>query len=861
MKINNENLHDISLIYRFVYKHSTGGGQELHRNSIKKAIYNSKKIPTKTRFNSAFEGLVSLGLLNVDHDNVSVNPEHITVGILQKGTNDYYIVSPKTQKRIAVDKRDASGYTPGDSVNISINYINGKPTAIILGRNNDISSVHEIKSDEKPANETIKNAVEKRLKPQPQIDRGNTLLGRVVKISHDNLVFIPNKKNLPIRHIPILNKEEELSSFQDKICVIQLTNENAPGLGGEIIAVKGDAGNPIHEFDAIAENYGAIMSWNTPELQAEIKKIPTKVDVGSLNLITEKEAQISPAGKTVDLRHLPFSTIDPASCKDMDDAICSTIDENGNYVCYTAVANVTKYVSLDSAIGENYVNGAFTTYAPNRAYGILPNELSTGICSLNPNEDRLAVVVKTIINKSTGEPISSTIYDALIKSHKKYSYEQAQEITDNLSDIVTPQYLKEKIEDEEELNLDENIVLNYYVADAIKKGFSRRNMVRFDSNKERDIKFDADMNDVVDITPTAHLAYHQVIEAFMITANEAVAQYLKDNKLQGVYRVHDEPSQKKINQANEFFGLMGFENIDSLSVTAINDLVSLVHGTDNEEIVNNFLIKMQSRAKYRDCPYDKEDEMYTEQGEERISHFALQSKRYSHFTSIIRRGPDYPTHYNILAHIHGTKPLDREFIDTIIERANQRQIDIDQAEKDFADCTSAIYAEKHIGETFHGLISKFRYTAEDEGYKDNIVVIVKNEDKGISVELPLSKVIGNKAQYCSISKGLSAISDDRGHIVLKLCTPLNFIIEHADRKTMTISGRAEKLLSLPKEKSANYYQNQTGHINNTKKQRAKPYSPNKNKRQKQEYGKKQKSKKHPKDVYERYGFDDFDLEK
>lgn len=868
MKIDNEKLHDISMICRFIYKEGTGGGATLHRNTVKKKLLKGDKIPTKNRFESAFEGLVSLGIIQLDKDNVSINKDFIRVGVIQKNANDdYYVVSPEIKKHIAVNKRDASGYQPGDVVNMTVEYVGGKPTAILLGR-----AKNNTQNTEMQNNIALEKALEKRSEKRNESTTKKTstnsfevdvydptiLLGRVVKLSHNDIVFIPNKKSLPVRHIPILNKAEEIPNFQDRICVMKLTDADAPGIGGEIIDVKGLAGNPIHEFDALFEMYGAIMNWDEPELQAEIEKIPSTVDSSNLSLISEEQAQISQKGKTVDLRNLPFTTTDPVDCADMDDAIYSTLDENGNFVCYTAVANVTKYVKPDSAIAHKYVKGAFTMYGPNMAKSVLPNQLSSGICSLNPNVDRLALVVKTVIDKNTGEPISYNIYDAIINSHKKYSYQQAQEITDELKDVVTLDYLREKIEDEDPLTLDEVVLMNYYSARAIQKGFDRRHMVQFDSNDEHRAVFDEDKSDIVDIVSVPHLDYNEVIANFMLTTNETTAKYINEHNINGVYRVHDAPSEKKVNQANEFFNIMGYDTLDELSVQNLNDIISMVHGTPNEEIVNKFLIKTQSRAKYSTKPYkdddNKEDKLYSKEGEKRISHFALQSERYSHSTSIIRRSPDYPIHYNILANIHQTKPLSPEFLEMLVEQANKRQLDIDQFEKNTADVCSVIYAEKHIGESFNGQIEKFRYCSAEEGYSDNIVVVAKNHSKGISVELPLSKVVGNIAQNCHLSEYGTAIYDDRGNIILKLCTPIDFTIENADRKTMSISGKATQILAKQKEHPHNYYQGKNGYIKNSKR-RAKPYSQNKNKYKKPEHGSKAKQRTRTKDVYERYGFE------
>ena len=786
MAFDNEMLQAITTIYKIVYENPG-----IHRNTIRKKILAKGAISSKEKFSKIFESLLALGKISMDKELVTLSPQSLKVGVLQKERDSAYIVTPNSKKHYKVSKSVSAGYKSGDLLDIVIEYSGAECSVIILGRSQRVFSSAENSAKKEQKVEVETPAAQ----PQSAFSKENLVLGRVVKLSHDELVFIPNKKSFPIRQIPILNNKEEFSAFQDKLCIMNLINLDSPLLGGYIVEVKGDAGNPIHEYDAIAESYGAIMSWEGEGLKREIDKIPTSVDVSSLSLISEAEAKNGQRGKVVDLRHIPFVTVDPATCKDMDDAIYSTFDEDGNFVVYTAVANVTKYVDVNSEIGKRYLNAGFTIYAPNKAYGILPNKLSTGICSLNPNEDRLSFVVKSVIDSNTGKVKSSSIYDALIQSRKKYSYEEAQAIVDSIDSEEARDSLCYKILTGEGLSLEEQILMNYYAAQIIKYGFDQRRMIRFVSNKEREIKFDSDLQDVVDIEVIPHIAYHEVIEEFMVTANEAAAKYANDRNLDVIYRVHDEPNARKLERANEFFSILGVEFEGDLSAQGTRALIELIRNTANEEVINNFLIKMQSRAVYSDKLYaDKDDSKVPEWVGERISHYALQSPHYSHTTAIIRRICDYAMHYNILADIHGTEPLSKETVLTMIETANERQLDVDQAEKDFDDISSVLYCEKHIGDVLKGRITKIRTASLEEGYDDEIVVIVRNEEKGISAEIPLSQILGRPTYDCSLSSQRCAVYDGRGNVVLTLCKPIDFIIEKADRKTMIVVGKTNKTL-------------------------------------------------------------------
>lgn len=822
-----EMIRNISAIYKFAFENP-----KVHRNVMRKALLNKGKISSKEKFSRTLESLIALGKVTIEGEMISINPDIVKLGVLQRDGNDFYVVTPNSNKHYKVDRSVAAGYKSGDILDFVIEYSGKNQSVFVLGK-----STKEITMQTKQVpNESEKVPVE-------TPDSNNTLLGRVVKISHDELVFIPNNKNFPLRQIPILNDAKEMPAFQNRICVMRLENMDAPLFGGKITEVYGLAGNPMHEIDAVARYYNSIIDWDAPNLKREIAALPTEVDVDSLSLISEEDAQISQRGKTVDFRHIPFATVDPATCQDMDDAIYSTVDNHGNVVVYSAIANITKYIPLDSSMFQAYIDRAFTLYTPNMAYGITAEKLATGICCLTENEDRLALVVKTVIDGRTGEVKSSNIYDSIVRSRKKYAYSETQEIVDENKNKISYDLLKQKIAFGEELSAEEQVMMNYYASEIIKLGFDRRRMIRFDSNKERNITLNDDMSSVEDISTKLDILYEKVIEHFMLTANEATAKYAIDNGLDTIFRIHEEPNPRKVDKAGEFFGLLGIDMVDELSAQNTNAILDVVRGTVSEEIVNNFLIRMQSRAIYSDKLYsDKKKQQVDEYVTRLISHYALQSEHYSHFTAGIRRSPDYVPHYNILAHIHGTKPLSKERIAEIIEKANQRQIDIDHAEKDIADIVSVNWCEKHLGEQFTGRIFKFRYSTALDNTNSEILVIVKNPEKGFFVEIPLSQIIGNKSLDCSISEQGCAVYDSRGNVVLSMLKPLDFIIESVDKVALNIVGKTNRAMVNSAETRienarSHYMANQNSYAN-TKRKRVKRFE------SKQQYSHKPEHERH-----------------
>ena len=191
-----------------------------------------------------------------------------------------------------------------------------------------------------------------------------------------------------------------------------------------------------------------------------------------------------------------------------------------------------------------------------------------------------------------------------------------------------------------------------------------------------------------------------------------------------------------------------------------------------------------------------------------------------------------------MAKIHGTKPLEPAVISTIIENANEMQKMIDEGEKSIKAINGVFYAENHIGEQLKGRINKIRYASPDEGYDDELVAVVVNEDKGICAEIPISQITGRKANYSLSPKGC-AVCDQNGNIVVKLCQALDFFIEKADRQSMNVVGRTNKqLVHTDNQKGGNIHGNHlTNHGKNGKK--VKKYNPNKSNHKHSNKGKKQ----------------------
>ncbi len=501
--------------------------------------------------------------------------------------------------------------------------------------------------------------------------------------------------------------------------------------------------NLLKEFDDVVAMHGGIPRdlWgiDCPQtLREQIQALPKKVEFEEYG----KGKVRLPNGDVIDdLRHLEFITVDPQSCKDMDDAICCEIAKNGDYILYTAIADVPRYFDLTediangdlNSIGQVYFNGGYTMYSPFKAYNILPEELSDNLCSLKAGEDRLAFVTRIVIDPVTGKQKGEPkIMEALVKSRAKLSYNEAQAIVDS-------QMSKVRSENANEVVIGQ-VLIGQMVADSIRNGFASRDMVRFPDEEERSISIE---DGQIKVEIEKRLPYQDVVEAFMIMTNEANAQFAREKKLDVIYRVHASPNSNNggedilsLVRLLQIMPLHGFEeSIESISQVTpgtfnrIFDLVKSENGAKNE-IYKKFLSRIQARAESSlDIPksicYD-----YISGRKYEYSHFGLQSDCYMHITSPIRRITDYVNIKNILAFVQGKEPLLAEIVAKVAMQANATCAEVDKAGMDFME----IVAGHYYGE--ERIVSA---TLCDFDYSKNGYCIFEDDATGFRINVPMEE--------------------------------------------------------------------------------------------------------------------------
>jgi len=382
-------------------------------------------------------------------------------------------------------------------------------------------------------------------------------------------------------------------------------------------------------------------------------------------------------GKTVDaslypdrkdLRHLPFCTIDPVTAKDFDDAIYFDKDE---FALYVAIADVSSYVEPFGPIDTEAMYRGFTVYFPHKSVPMLPRELSENLCSLRPNEDRLAFTFKIFLDKNTFEVKNTELYETLIHSRRRYTYAEVDaffegELTaKDEHDKATMAYLPALKEVTKELKIK-----------RMKKGYDFR-------SREFDIHLDANgLINTVDSEPET--PSHALIEDCMLLANKAAANMFE----RGVFRIHESPSPLKLQSLYGQLSDIGLDvEIKGSMKQTISEIQKKAEELDIREEVDTLIIQSQMQARY--APDNQ-------------GHFGLGFETYTHFTSPIRRYSDLMVHRllkSILANDEEEAGYLMRNIDALCEQISVLEREADYTAKDLENRKYARWASERIGQT------------------------------------------------------------------------------------------------------------------------------------------------------------------
>jgi ribonuclease R len=387
-----------------------------------------------------------------------------------------------------------------------------------------------------------------------------------------------------------------------------------------------------------------------------------------------------------DWRGIPLVTIDPPDAKDHDDAVHAEPDgdpnNKGGYVVHVAIADVAYYVRPGSALDRDALTRGNSVYFPDRVVPMLPERISNDLCSLVPGEPRGALAVRLVIG-ADGRKRSHTFHRVLMRSAAKLHYAQAQAAIDGRPDDITSPLL--------------NPILKplYAAYQLVKLARDERDPLDLDL-PERKILLKPD-GTVDRVIVPERLDAHRLIEEFMILANVAAAETLEKKGLPLIYRVHDQPTQEKVHNLQEFLKTLdiSFAKAGALRPTAFNRVLAQVKGEDHEPLVNEVVLRSQAQAEY---------------AAENYGHFGLNLRRYAHFTSPIRRYADLIVHRALIRALglgEGALPADEtmEHLGEIAAQISATERRAMKAERETADRLIAHFLADRIGATFQGRIS------------------------------------------------------------------------------------------------------------------------------------------------------------
>ena len=535
-------------------------------------------------------------------------------------------------------------------------------------------------------------------------DRRGRLEGQIAKVLEHNTTQIvgryfeqsggfgvvrPDSKR--VSHEIVIAEKDRNGAKHDQFVNVDIIQQPRPGemITGRVTEVLGNNLAPGMEIEVAIRSHDIPNTW-TKELLEELKSIPEEV--------VEKDKK-----KRIDLRDLPFVTIDGEDARDFDDAVYVEKNKRTNgWRLFVAIADVSHYVQVGSELDKEATKRATSVYFPENVVPMLPEVISNGLCSLNPEVDRLVMVCEVTISEK-GKMSGYKFYEAVIHSHARLTYNLVWEMLQKPMTDDGKQWRKQY------RPIVPHLETMYGLYKMLRKGRTKRGAIDFET-VETKIEFDSQRK-ISQIVPTSRNDAHMIIEECMLMANVCAADFLSRYKVPALFRVHNGPSDQKLDNLREFLGEMGLSMASGdPSPSHYQELLKQIAGRPDAQLIQTVMLRSLSQAVYQP---------------ENEGHFGLAFDAYAHFTSPIRRYPDLLVHRAIRSVIRSTReckhvrrvegagrlakkvifPYDTPAMATLGEHCSMAERRADDATRDVVDFLKCEYMEQHVGDVFEGTIT------------------------------------------------------------------------------------------------------------------------------------------------------------
>ncbi len=471
-------------------------------------------------------------------------------------------------------------------------------------------------------------------------------------------------------------KEDTLGAVDGHKVVAEITHwpDETKSATGMITKILGHKNDPGVDILSILYKYDI-----PPEFPSEVVEAATQVpdEIAEADLVDRR-----------DLRNEVIVTIDGADAKDLDDAVTVIKNDDGTYKLGVHIADVSYYVTQGSVLDKEAYERATSVYLTDRVIPMIPHRLSNGICSLNPQVDRLTLSCEMIIDQA-GQVVKHEIFQSVINTTERMTYTDVYNILENAD------------ENPELMERYKNIVPMFNdmkdLAQILRNKRMNRGAIDFDF-KESKVLVDED-GWPADIVIRERTVAERLIEEFMLAANETVAEHFHWMEVPFLYRIHEDPKPEKLQRFFEFvtnFGIMIKGSGNSVHPKALQEVIKSIEGLPEEPVISTMLLRSMQQAKYN---------------AESLGHFGLSTEFYTHFTSPIRRYPDLIVHRLIRTYLINEDTSSEtvfqwgQVMDEIADHTSGRERRAVEAERDTDALKKAQFMSDKVGEEFIGIIS------------------------------------------------------------------------------------------------------------------------------------------------------------